>query len=62
MYVSEKQIKGVCLAESIREANRLEGDRAGVRRIAAHIGINRLWVYAKYRREGIATRLLDAIR
>lgn len=48
--------------ESISQASRLEGDRASINCVHASIGINRLWVYAKYRREGVATSLLDAIR
>ncbi|XP_067934113.1 N-acetyltransferase ESCO2-like isoform X2 [Watersipora subatra] len=58
----EKQIKGVCIAECISRASRLEGDKASLQTVPASIGVNRLWVYAKYRREGVATQLLDAIR
>lgn len=59
---TEKQIKGVCIAESISRANRLEGDKASVQAVRASVGVNRLWVYAKYRRSGVATMLLDSVR
>ncbi|KAF6040225.1 ESCO1 [Bugula neritina] len=63
LYVSEeKQIRGVCIAEYISRANRLEGDKASVDSVRAKLGINRLWVYSKYRRQGVATTLLNAIR
>jgi len=52
----------MCIAESISRANRLQGMTVSESSYRTPVGVNRIWVYSKYRREGIATKLLDSVR
>ena len=63
LYIIDKRVVGMASAEIIPHAflshNALERSSKPQKAMA---GIHQLWVHAKFRKQGIATRLVDAVR
>jgi len=63
LYVRNKRVVGFANAEVLSQAHVMETlqVRSNTTR-KAMVGIHQLWVHAKERNQGIATRLMDAVR
>lgn len=63
LYIADKRVIGMASAEIIPHAfashNSLERSTVPQKAMA---GIYQLWVHAKFRKQGIATRLVDTVR
>lgn len=65
LYVSNGRICGFVVGEPIKEANMYCPDTGMVNIIDSFpcdIGVPRIWIHFSYRRKGIGTKLLDALR
>ncbi|KAI5712449.1 hypothetical protein M8J75_008413 [Diaphorina citri] len=69
LYVTKQTIVGLAVANPLTRANRLISstmnhsvDYASEEVYPATCGISRIWVLKTYRRQHIATRLLDTVR
>ncbi|RWS25101.1 N-acetyltransferase ESCO2-like protein [Leptotrombidium deliense] len=64
LYVTlDKRIAGFVAAEGIKEASHLISDDAvSTETVPAEIGVSRLWVHPNYRRQQVASTLLDVLR
>ncbi|KAI1288341.1 N-acetyltransferase ESCO1 [Halotydeus destructor] len=66
LYVSsDKRVAGFVAAEAIYEANRLVCEdplSVSLTSYPARAGIARIWVHPNYRRKGVATEMLEALR
>lgn len=61
-----KQIIGICIAIPLHEANKLISD-FGIDFCSSEMypvrcGISRIWVHGKHRRQGVASKLIAAVR
>jgi GNAT superfamily N-acetyltransferase len=64
LYTRKKRVIGLCTVLPIRRGYALSAcnsERSTQARKAA-IGVHQLWIHSKFRREGVATALLDAAR
>jgi N-acetyltransferase len=63
-YTRKKRIIGLCTALPVRRGYILSSSNSdrSTRAHKAVIGIHQLWVHSNFRREGVATVLLDTIR
>ena len=63
LYIADKRVIGMATAELIPHAfvSYTSLERSSERQ-KAMAGIHQLWVHAKFRGQGIATRLVDAVR
>ena len=64
LYIINKRVVGMASAESIREAyflhdNNFDRDHEKQK---ALIGIHQIWVHSRFRRRGVASRLIDTVR
>lgn len=61
-----KEVMGVCVAQPLSFANKLISefgiDFCSSENYPVKCGISRIWVNAKHRRKGVATRLYDAVK
>lgn len=63
LYIVDKRVVGMASAEPITEAYILsDNNRERTTRHKAMVGIHQLWVHGKFRKRGIATRLVDTVR
>ena len=69
MYIVDKKIMGVLVAEAITSGFRMLADSASsqgkccsTEASPAVCGVSRIWTLASYRRHKVATRLVDAMR
>ncbi len=63
LYVRNKKVLGLAVAESVATAFILKSssERSNVGR-KAMVGIQKIWVHHKFRKQGIASILVDAVR
>lgn len=67
LYVRDKTILGVMVAENIKTAHRMipelvELDCCSAEETSAKCGVNVIWTAMSHRRQHIATKLLDSVR
>lgn len=67
LYIKDKNVVGVLVAEPIKAAYRMIPDLIDVdcctaESSAAKCGINVVWTVVTHRRQGIATKLVDTLR
>lgn len=70
LYIKESRVVGCIIAEGILEAKPVVPDLGllaasvvvSTTKRKAVIGVNKIWVHRDYRKQSIATRLLDALR
>lgn len=64
LYIRDKRVIGMASAQSISHAYKLHENNSarGRDKQAAMVGIYQIWVHSKYRRQGIASMLVDAVR
>uniref|UniRef100_A0A336KG68 CSON006352 protein n=1 Tax=Culicoides sonorensis TaxID=179676 RepID=A0A336KG68_CULSO len=63
---NSKEIMGVCVAQPLSEANKIISDYGidfcSSETYPVKCGISRIWVNAKHRRKGVATKLFEAVK
>jgi N-acetyltransferase len=67
LYIREKRVVGCIVAEVIQSAYRMLESDTGLdicsqESYPAKCGISRIWVHRHYRRNHIATKMLDTVR
>lgn len=63
LYIVNKRVVGMATAEVIQRAFVLQNSlERSLQPQKAMIGVHQLWVHAKFRKQGVATRLVDAVR
>jgi N-acetyltransferase len=63
LYIRNRRVIGLVTAESIRYAFLLLDDfKRSQEKQKAIIGIHQMWVHSKFRRQGIASCLVDTVR
>ena len=63
LYIRKRRVVGLVTAEVIEKGYALQNnfERSKHPR-KAMVGIHHMWVHSKFRKQGIATRLIDAVR
>lgn len=63
---NNKEVMGLCVAQPLSEANKLISDFGidfcSSETYPVKCGISRIWVNAKYRRKGVASKLIQAVK
>jgi N-acetyltransferase len=63
LYIRKRRVVGLVTAEVIEKGYALQNNfERSKHPQKAMIGIHHMWVHSKFRKQGIATRLIDAVR
>ena len=64
LYIVQRRVVGLATAEHISHAFTLldNNSERSQEKQKAMLGVHQIWVHSRFRRQGIATRLVDAMR